>query len=120
MQHTKLVTDNNLVLGKSRLKLNIGYQSNIRKEFGNAENPSEEELFFYLTTINYNLQWQLPEAKEWHTTVGVNGMGQENKNKGAETLIPEYNLFDVGLFVHTQRYFKKATLSGEYALITGP
>ncbi len=112
VQHTKLVTDNNFVLGKSRLKLNIGYQSNIRKEFGNAEDPSEEELFFDLSTINYNLQWQLPEAKEWHTTIGVNGMGQGNKNKGAETLIPAYNLFDAGLFVHTQRYFKKATLSG--------
>ncbi len=112
VQHTKLVTDNNLVLGKSRLKLNVGYQSNIRKEFGNAEDPSEEELFFDLNTINYNLQWQLPEAKEWHTTVGVNGMGQKNNNNGAETLIPEYNLFDAGLFVYTQHYFKKATLSG--------
>ncbi|MBK6937787.1 MAG: TonB-dependent receptor [Chitinophagaceae bacterium] len=112
VQHTKLVSDNNFVIRKSRLKLNMGYQSNIRKEFGNAEDPSEEELFFDLRTINYNLQWHLPETKEWHTTIGVNGMTQANKNKGQETLIPEYNLFDAGLFVYTHRYFKKATLSG--------
>lgn len=112
VQHRKLVTDNNFVVGKSRLKLNAAYQSNIRKEFGDAEAPAKEELFFDLRTMNYNLQWHLPETKEWHTTIGVNGMGQTNSNKGEETLIPEYNLFDAGVFVYTQRYFKKATLSG--------
>ena len=48
------------------------------------EDPEEKELFFDLKTINYNLQWQLPEMKEWHTTIGVNGMGQTNENKGEE------------------------------------
>ncbi len=112
VQHYKLVSDNNFALGRSRLKFNLGFQQNLRKEFGNPEDPAEQELFFDLKTINYNLQWQLPEMKQWHTTVGVNGMQQENQNKGAEVLIPEYNLFDAGLFVYAQRFYKKATLSG--------
>ena len=58
------------------------------------------------------MQWQLPEAKEWHTTLGTNGMRQSNQNKGEEALIPEYNLFDIGGFVFVQRSFKKATVSG--------
>jgi iron complex outermembrane recepter protein len=110
--HYKVISDNNFVIGKSRLKVNVGYQDNLRKEYGNPEDPSELELFFDLKTINYNLQWQFPKLKEWHTTIGVNGMRQSNQNKGEEVLIPEYNLFDVGGYVYTQRFFKKATLSG--------
>jgi iron complex outermembrane receptor protein len=110
--HYKVVSDNSFALGESRLKLNLGFQDNLRKEFGDPENPGDYELYFDLKTLNYNLQWQLPEMKEWHTTIGVNGMSQSNKNKGVETLIPEFDLFDAGGFVYTQRFFKKSTLSG--------
>ena len=54
----------------------------------------------------------MPESKDWHTTLGTNGMRQSNQNKGEEALIPEYNLFDIGGFVFVQRSFKKATVSG--------
>ena len=114
VQHNKIVSDNNFAFKQSRLKVNLAYQNNLRQEFGNAEDPLEKSLFFDLRTFNYNLQWQLPELKEWHTTVGVNGMRQTNQNKGEETLIPEYNLFDVGGFVFAQRSFKKATVSGGF------
>ena len=112
VQHNKLILDNNFAIKKSRLKINLGYQNNLRQEFGNPEDPAEKELFFDLKTINYNLQWQLPEMKEWHTTIGVNGMKQNNENKGEEALIPAYGIFDIGSFVYFQRLFKKATLSG--------
>lgn len=114
VQHNKFILDNNFAIKKSRLKINIGYQNNQRQEFGNAEDPTAKELFFDLRTINYAVQWQLPELKEWHTTIGVNGMGQKNLNKGEEALIPEYNLFDVGVFVYAQRLFNKATVSGGF------
>ncbi len=112
VQHNKIISDNNFVINKSRLKINLGYQNNLRQEFGNPEDPSEKSLFFDLKTINYNLQWQFPEMKEWHTTVGVNGMRQSNQNKGEEVLIPEYSIFDIGGFVYVQRLFKKSTVSG--------
>ena len=112
VRHYKLVSDNNIVLNKSRLKFNIGVQQNQRKEFGDPEDPAMAELHFDLKTLNYNLQFVFPEKKEWHTTVGVNGMYQRNANKGTEVIIPEYDLFDVGGFVYVQRFFKKATLSG--------
>lgn len=112
IRHTKLVSDNNFAIKKSRLKINLAYQNNLRQEFGNPEEPDEKELFFDLRTFNYNVQWQLPEMKEWHTTIGAGGMQQSNQNKAEEVLIPEYRLFDIGGFVYTQRFFKKATLSG--------
>jgi iron complex outermembrane recepter protein len=112
VQHYKLVSDNNFAIGKSRLKLNLGFQDNRRTEFGNPEDPAEKGLYFDLKTFNYSLQWQLPEIKEWHTSFGVNGMQQQNKNKGTEVLIPEYGLFDFGAFAYFQRFYKKGTVSG--------
>lgn len=112
IQHYKIISDNNITINKSRIKINIGYQANHRKEYGNPEDPSETELFFDLQTINYNIQWQLPDTKNWRTTIGVNGMYQTNQNKAEEVLIPEYSLFDIGGFVYVQRFFKKLTVSG--------
>lgn len=110
--HYKIASDNNITVGKSRLKLNVGYQNNLRKEFGNPEDEDETELFFDLKTITYNAQLSLEEKKEWHISLGANGMYQWNTNKGIEALIPDYNFFDIGTFVFAQRFFKKATISG--------
>ena len=112
VRHYKVVSDNSFNVGRSRLKVNVGYQNNLRKEFGDAENPDEPELFFDLKTLNYNLQWTLPQTKDWQTTVGVSGMQQSNRNRGEETIIPEYNLFDAGAFVFMQKFFTRTTLTG--------
>jgi iron complex outermembrane recepter protein len=112
VQHSKLVWDNNFAIKKSRLKINLAYQQNLRKEFGDPETSTKEELFFDLSTFNYSVHWQLPEMKEWHTSIGMNGMFQSNENKAEEVLIPEYDLFDLGGFVYAQRSFRKTTLSG--------
>ncbi len=112
IRHTKFVSDHNFAIGQSRLKINLAYQKNIRREFGDPENPGKAELFFDLQSLNYSVQWHLPEIKEWHTTIGVSGMRQINKNRAEELLIPEYHLFDAGGFVYTQRFFSKSTLSG--------
>jgi len=112
IKHYKLASDNNITVGKNRLKLNVGYQQNLRKEFGNPEDEKETELYFDLKTITTNVQFVLPEKKEWHATVGVSGMYQWNENRGEEAIIPDYNFFDAGAFVYVQRYFEKTTVSG--------
>ncbi|MDQ3277519.1 MAG: TonB-dependent receptor, partial [Bacteroidota bacterium] len=112
VQHYKVVSDNNFNIGRSRLKVNVGYQNNLRKELGEVAHPDEAHLFFDLKTLNYSLQWTLPQRKDWQTTVGVSGMQQSNTNKGEEAIIPDYSLFDVGGFVFTQRFLGKTTLTG--------
>lgn len=112
VRHYKVVSDNNFNVGKNRVKLNLAFQDNLRKEFGDPENSTEPDLFFDLKTINYNLQWTLPQKKDWQTTIGLSGMRQTNRNKADETIIPEYNLFDIGAFVFMQRFFEKTTLTG--------
>ena len=112
VRHYKLASENSFHLGRSRLKINLGYQNNLRKEFADPENPAEPELFFDLKTVNYNVQFALPTKSEWQTTFGIGGMRQTNENKGEETLIPEYTLNDIGAFGFIQKYYGKTTISG--------
>ncbi|HKP32056.1 MAG TPA: TonB-dependent receptor, partial [Chitinophagaceae bacterium] len=111
IQHTKLVTDNSFNIGSQRLTLNVGYQRNQRMEFGNVLNPGEKNLSFDLRTVNYNVQYHLNEQNGLKTSFGVNGMQQTSKNAGVEMLIPEYDLFDIGAFIFSQKRFEKLTLS---------
>ena len=112
IKHVKVVSENNFNIGKGRLLLVVGNQNNKRMEFGNIDNPSQKDLFFDLHTITYSAIYNIRENKNWRSSFGLTGMIQSNKNKGAEALIPEYNLFDVGGFVYTQKTADKFTLSG--------
>jgi iron complex outermembrane receptor protein len=112
IRHFKVAADNSIKFGKSRLSLNIGYQRNQREEFGNPDDLNERALYFDLKTITYTAQFHLPESKGWKTAIGLNGMKQQNTNRGIEQLVPDYDLFDIGGFVYTQKAINKITLSG--------
>ena len=112
IQHTKYILDNSINWGTGKLKANMAYQRNQRQEFGNIEDPSEKSLYFDLGTLNYSFQYLLPETNNWKHTIGVNGLQQNNKNKGVETLIPEYKSVEVGLFFYTQKHIDKFNFSG--------
>lgn len=108
-----MVSANNKVFFKySGLIINLAYQQNTRKEFGNALEADTPELYFKLNTVNYEFRYLLPVNKGWETSVGVSGMWQSSRNLGEEFLIPEYNLFDGGLFVFIQKNLKNLHLSG--------
>lgn len=112
IRHFKVAWDNNIKLGKNRLTFNIGYQQNQREEFGNVDVLQERALFFDLKTITYTAQLHLKEMNGWNTSVGINGMQQNNTNKGIEQLIPDYDLFDIGTYLYTKKTINKITLSG--------
>jgi iron complex outermembrane recepter protein len=110
--HGKLISDNSFKAGKGKLSVILGYQRNQRIEYGNPDEPVEKELYFDLNTFNYNTIYQFAEWKAWTTSIGLNGMQQQNRNKGSEVLIPEYSLFDIGSFIYSQKTIGKTTMSG--------
>lgn len=110
--HLKLASDNSFKLGNGRITLNLAWQRNQRKEFGNADEPNISDLYFELNTFSYRSLYHFKEKKGWTTSIGLNGMLQNNQNKAEEVLIPEYNLFDIGSFVYTQKTVGKTSLSG--------
>jgi len=39
-------------------------------------------------------------------------MAQGNQNKGINVLFPAYTLFDIGVYIYTQKTYGRATFSG--------
>lgn len=112
IKHYKIVWDNNIILGGGNLKTIIGYQQNRRQEFENVLHPDEYSLYFQLHTLNYDIRYNLPEINGYKIVTGINGMYQKSLNKGSEYLIPEYNMFDAGVFAVASRNFGKLDISG--------
>jgi iron complex outermembrane receptor protein len=112
INHTRLSTLNNLFLKSSRLQINVAYQNNKRKEYGNVLDENEKTLCFDLTTLSYNVGLFLEEKNNRQISVGTAGMFQSNKNRGREYLIPEYNLMDWGVFGFIRQSFNKLSLAG--------
>lgn len=110
--HYKAVTDNTFFIGSGQLKANIAYQQNVRKEFEDVTEPDEAELHMALHTVNYNIHYLTAELQGWRIASGVNGMWQANRNKGEEFLVPDYNLFDFGLFATANKTFGQWSVSG--------
>ena len=112
VNHIKFTSDNSFRVGKNRLSVVLGMQSNLRREFGEVDDPEQEELFFDLKTFNYSAAYHLNDRNGWSTSVGLNGMVQRNLNKAEEVLIPEYLLFDLGTFFYAQKTIGKSSFSG--------
>jgi iron complex outermembrane receptor protein len=112
VNHLRVLTNSYFILKKGTVNVDLGYQNNKRKEFGDVLHPNDKALFFDLNTFNYNVRYNLPELRAWETSIGVSGMQQNNANKGLEFLIPAHSLFDFGGFAFTQKHFKNLTLAG--------
>ena len=101
VKHYKLVWDNSLSLSSGYLKAIIGYQQNRRQEF--EESADEYELFFKLHTLTYDLRYLTHEWDGWKFSTGIGGMYQKAGNEGEEYLIPDYRLFDFGIYATTTK-----------------
>jgi len=112
--HTKVL------FNKGKLDMVFGYSFNNRKEYEeehhHEENETEEEhseeelnpaLEMHLSTLNYNIKYELPEIKHFELIIGTQGMHQKNKNFGSETLIPDATTTDIGLFGTSHYHWKK-------------
>ena len=96
VKHYKLVWDNSLNLASGYLKMLIGYQQNQRQEY--EEEMDEYELYFKLHTLTYDLRYVTHEMNGWKLSTGIGGMYQKSGNEGEEYLIPDYRLFDFGVY----------------------
>lgn len=110
VDHKKLVSDQLFWLPKGNLKMILGYQRNGRKEFEEAED--EPNLWLLLQTLNYDVRYQLENLCNWQLSAGIGGMYQRSVNQGEEYLIPDYNLFDFGIYGTATRRWGRWNLTG--------
>jgi iron complex outermembrane receptor protein len=112
VKHYKAVWNNNILIGEGSLKATVGYQQNRRQEFAEVLTPYDYGLYFLLHTVSYDVHYLLPEKNGFEISFGTNGMYQNSLNKGIEFLVPEYRLFDAGLFVIGKKSWGKLNVSG--------
>lgn len=114
VNHLKIVSNSSFIAGSGTLKTIFGFQQNSRKEYNDIFTPKNYQLYFLLNTLNYEARYIFPDKKEWNISAGINGMQQISSNKGTEYLIPEYHLFDIGIFVLARKTIGKADISGGF------
>ena len=112
IRHFKISTDNSFNLNRNKLDIDLGFQRNQRQEFGDPDEPAVAGTWFDLKTFNYAARFNFPYNKSQRTSMGFTGMIQSNENRGEEAIIPDYNLFDAGVYVFSQYQEEKITVSG--------
>ncbi len=114
INHLRIGTDNSFILGSdgARIGLQVSYQQNLRREYGNVADPAETSLYFQLRTVDYSLRYFLAEKNGWNLTVGTSGLHQQNRNLGQEFLIPAYRVSEGGVFAVGKKTIGALDISG--------
>ena len=114
INHLRIGIDNNFILGSdgARLALQVSYQQNLRREYGNVLDPAETSLYFQLRTVDYSLRYFLAEKNGWNLTLGTSGLHQQNQNLGQEFLIPAYRVNEGGMFAVAKKTIGALDISG--------
>ncbi|MDR1729812.1 MAG: TonB-dependent receptor [Prevotellaceae bacterium] len=124
---THIISSENIFFfdNASKLKIDIGYVFNNRKEFEHEHEEADEHeheeherneaeahghdeaaLNMNLHTFSYNAKWYSPRWNDrWTLTAGSQGMAQKNANHGEEILIPDADTYDFGAFAMTDFYY---------------
>ena len=112
VQHYRIYSTNNFILGKGSLGINLAYQKNIRQEFSHPQ-IAVPGLDLTLNTFSYDAKYNFPEKNGWSFMTGINGMYQNNNvTKGTEFIIPSYQQFDIGPFIFVKKSIKKLEVAG--------
>lgn len=106
VEHWKLSLNNYFNIGaQSKLKLNIGYQQNIRQEYSYAHSHNQPTIDSSNTALQLNLQTVSANGyfehnfnKKWRSTHGFTAQYQQNKRAGFEFLIPDFQTIRAGVY----------------------
>ena len=113
VQHYRVFWNNNFILGNGRLDVNLGYQKSVRREFSHPVLYTIPGLYLQLNSLTYDIKYHFPEKNNWNTSVGVNGMYQQNTStNGTDFIIPSYKQFDIGSFFIVKKSLDKLDISG--------
>jgi iron complex outermembrane receptor protein len=115
-QHVQLyrIYDNSsIILGSGTLMVNVGYEYSHRQEYTHPEDADVPGLNLQLGTYTYDVKYDFDLGKGYETTVGVNGMYQNNTlGYSTDFPIPAYHQFDFGPFFVIKKTYGKLDLSG--------
>lgn len=112
IHHYKAAMNSSIIVGKGNIKTTLGFQQNRRQEYADILNPDTYGLYFLLNTLNYDVRYNFPDRNNFNISSGINGMLQGSENRGTEFLVPEFDLFDIGVFTILRKSLGRFDLSG--------
>lgn len=112
IRHTKVVWDNSIAAGKGRFTGVFSYQKNQRQENNDPTIPNTSDIFYSSNAATYDLRYVSPIMGGFSISGGVNGLYQVSQSLGTLMLIPDYNLFQIGVFAIATENIGKFTFSG--------
>src|SRR5258706_1356868 len=112
IQHTKLVWDNSLAVGKGRVAGIFSWQRNQRQESNDPTIPNTANIYYYSNAATYDIKYLSPQFNGYKITAGVNGTYQNSQSLGTLLLIPNYDFFQIGGFAIVDKQLDKLNLSG--------
>ncbi|RDC55782.1 TonB-dependent receptor [Pedobacter chinensis] len=113
IQHYRFYNTSQFKFENSDLNLLIGGQQSVRREYNHPTIPVQAGLYVVLNTFNYDVKYNLADFSGIESTIGINGMYQANRSKAATDFpIPDYDLFDIGVFYYAKKSFGKIDLTG--------
>ncbi len=112
IRHTKVVWDNSIAIGNGRITGVFSYQKNQRQENNDPTIPNISDIFYSSNAATYDVRYISPKMGGFSISGGVNGVYQASQSLGTLMLIPNYNLFQIGVFAIANETLGKVTLSG--------
>ncbi|OYU84010.1 MAG: TonB-dependent receptor [Flavobacterium sp. BFFFF2] len=73
-----------------------GFQSNTRREYGNAAMPNLPNVYMHLNTLSWNGKYTAKTGHKGNVAFGISGMHQTQVNAATDRIIPNYQLLDLG------------------------
>jgi iron complex outermembrane receptor protein len=112
INHLKIISNSNILLGGNWLEIDLGYQNNDRKEEGEPHahgyQPEQEgklALGLDLHTYTANLRYNQVINNKANRVFGMQYQYQVNNFSGYEFLLPAYLYNTIGGYFHEQRSF---------------
>lgn len=113
IQHYRAYLHSFYEVGNGDIDVLLGGQQNIRREYSHPDDPKQAGMYMRLNTLNYGFRYNAPKFVNFETSIGINGMLQNNLNKDADEFpIPDYSLYDGGMYLYAKWKKNKWSVSG--------
>ena len=113
-RHLKIISNNNILLGKNWLEADVAFQRNLRTEKAtphthgfNYNLNSDESLTLELNTYSFSARYHHLGPGKMNGIIGASGNYQTNRRGGYEFFLPDFNLINGGIFIYEKYAFGK-------------
>ncbi|MGM0375839.1 MAG: TonB-dependent receptor, partial [Bacteroidota bacterium] len=113
VRHRKVVSNTMIRPGDHQIRIDAGWQHNLREEFSEAvahghmpKPPDNLERWFQKYTHSLNVRWKIPEMGRHNLALGTDIEHQDNDIDGWGFIIPAFRSTEGGVYVHDKIFMR--------------